>query len=130
MDGGRLVPDEVVDALVAERLGDDDAESGFILDGYPRNRSQAGALDRVLDGDPLDRVLFIAVPDDMLTRRLLARGQGRADDTEDVILERLTVYRSQTEPLVAHYRQRGLPREIDGRGSIDAVRENVHEALA
>jgi len=134
MDKGKLVPDEVVDALVAERLREDDTAGGYILDGYPRNLAQAEALARVLEKTPLDGVLFLAVADDELVQRLLQRGQGRADDTEDVIRKRLAVYKAHTSPLVDHYRKLALLREIDGHGSIGqvrlAVRASAEELVA
>jgi len=131
MNEGRLVPDDVVDALVAERLGEDDARDGYILDGYPRNLTQAEALDAMLarSGRPLHGVLFFSVEDEELVRRIRGRAEGRADDTEEVVRERLRVYQEQTAPLVAHYRERGLLEEIDGRGTIDDVRAAVDAAV-
>lgn len=118
MDEGRLVPDEVVDALVAERLGRQDAAGGFVLDGYPRTLHQAGALEGL---SPLDQVLCLDLPTDELKRRILARGEGRKDDTEAVVEERLRVYEAETAPLIEYYRERSLLRRIDGLGSIDEV---------
>ncbi|MHC4549200.1 MAG: adenylate kinase [Planctomycetota bacterium] len=132
MDRGQLVPDEIVDVLVAERLGDEDAQGGrFILDGYPRNVGQAAALARALaaGGATLDAVLFLDVDDEILVGRLRGRRDSRADDTDAVIRERLTVYRAHTEPLVAHYEAEGLLCRIDGDRSIEAVREAVAAAL-
>jgi len=134
MDEGRLVPDEVVDRIVAERLERDDAASGWILDGYPRTTSQAEALDRMLAGrgESLDAVLFLDVDDEELVRRILGRaeqGGGRADDSEDVARERLRVYREHTEPLVARYESAGLLRRIDGTRSIDEVAAAVLDAV-
>jgi len=134
MDEGRLVPDEVVDRIVAERLERDDAASGWILDGYPRTTSQAEALDRMLAGrgESLDAVLFLVVDDEELVRRILGRaeqGGGRADDSEDVARERLRVYREHTEPLVARYESAGLLRRIDGTRSIDEVAAAVLDAV-
>ena len=118
MDEGRLVPDEVVDALVAERLGQADAAGGFILDGYPRTLHQADSL---MELSPLDHVICIDVPTDELKRRILARGQGRRDDTEDVIEERLRVYEAETAPLIEYYENKSLVRRVDGVGDIDDI---------
>jgi adenylate kinase len=129
MDQGRLVPDEVVDALVAERLTGEGG--GFVLDGYPRNVPQGEALAGLLtaEGIALDAVLFLDVADEVLVARIAGRADRRADDTEEVVRERLVVYRTETEPLVAYYEARGLLRRIDGDRSIDAVREAVAAAL-
>jgi adenylate kinase len=126
MASGGLVPDDLVDALVAERVGGDDG-AGFVLDGYPRTLPQADALDRALAPRGVDAVVRYVVPDDALVARLLAR--GRADDTEPVVRERLRVYREKTEPLVARYRRRGLLRDVDALGTIDEVEERTRAAL-
>jgi adenylate kinase len=131
MDRGELVPDEVVDALVEERLKELPNGSAFLLDGYPRNASQAEALARLLQrrGTPLTAVLYLDVDDETIVRRIRGRGEGRPDDREDVVRERLRVYRAATAPLVDLYAKRGLLRRIDGRGSIGDVRRAVFEAL-
>jgi adenylate kinase len=132
MDAGQLVPDEVTNAMVADRLTHDDAASGFLLDGYPRNLGQAAVLGELLDssGSPLDAVVEIVVDTDQVVQRLLARGQGRADDTEDVIRRRLDVYANETAPLVGYYRERGLLRTVDGVGTVEDVTARVLAALA
>jgi len=129
MDAGQLVPDEVVDALVAERLSQADARDGFILDGYPRNLRQAEVLDR--RPERLDAVLFLDVADEVLVSRLQGRSgqQQRADDREEVVRERLRVYREHTSPLVDYYRHKGLLVEVDGDRSVDAVAAAVRDAL-
>jgi adenylate kinase len=133
MDQGDLVPDEVVIAMVDERIRRDDAMAGFLLDGFPRTVAQAKALDDALaaDGRAIDVVLRLLVDDDELVTRLLRRAeeQGRSDDTKEVIERRLAVYRQETEPLVDLYRDRGLLREIDGKGDIAVVRERVFAAV-
>ncbi|MEM8883686.1 MAG: adenylate kinase [Planctomycetota bacterium] len=135
MDQGQLVPDSVVDALVVERLKEDDARGGYLLDGYPRNLSQAEALDGVLaeHGTKLDGVLFLDVPDDVLIARIVKRGEesggARADDTEEVARERLVVYREHTEPLVKHYEAAGVLVRLDGTKSIDDVKAAVFAAV-
>lgn len=129
MDKGRLVPDELVDAVVAERLRSE--SGGFVLDGYPRNVPQAEALARLLaeEGIALDAVLFLDVADEVLVARIAGRQDRRPDDTEEVVRERLQVYRTETEPLVAHYEAQGLLKRIDGDRPIDQVREAVTAAL-
>ncbi|MHC4954762.1 MAG: adenylate kinase [Planctomycetota bacterium] len=140
MDQGQLVPDEVVDALVDERLKEEDARAGFLLDGYPRNLTQVEALDGMLAarGTPLDAVVYLDVPDEVLVGRIRGRaaqaagggaGGERADDTEEVARERLKVYHEHTAPLVDHYDKAGLLRRIDGTHSINKVRALVAAAL-
>lgn len=129
MDKGRLVPDEVVDSVVAERLRQE--SGGFVLDGYPRNVPQAEALARLLaeEGAKLDAVLFLDVADEVLVARIAGRRDRRADDTEEVVRARLDVYRTETEPLVAHYEAQGLLKRIDGDQPINQVREAVNAIL-
>jgi adenylate kinase len=127
MAAGGLVPDDLVTALVAERVRRAGPGAGFVLDGYPRTVGQADDLDRALGDDGLDAVVRYLVPDAELVRRLLAR--GRADDTEDVVRERLRVYRERTEPLVARYRRSGLLRDVDALGPVEAVEERTREVL-
>lgn len=133
MDKGEYVPDSVVDSMVEDRLKEDDAAGGFLLDGYPRTPAQVTALDAMLEraGTPLDVVLLISVPQDNLVQRLLTRAQieGRADDTEEVIRRRMEVYEAQTSPLVETYGGRGLLVEINGEGDIDEVTERIQQAL-
>lgn len=133
MDKGELVPDDVVIAMVKERISRGDAADGFLLDGFPRTVSQAEALDEALsaDGTSVDAVLRLLVDDEELTARMLKRAeeQGRSDDTREVVETRLRVYRDETEPLVDRYRRQGVLHEIDGKGSIDAVRERVLETI-
>jgi adenylate kinase len=131
MDAGQLVPDEVTNAMVADRLTHDDTANGFLLDGYPRNLGQAAVLTDLLDtsGAPLDAVVEIVVDTDQVVQRLLARGQGRADDTEDVIRRRLDVYANETAPLVGYYRERGLLQTVDGVGSVDDVTARILAVL-
>lgn len=127
MDAGELVPDEVTVAMVRDRLQDDDAAKGFILDGFPRNVSQAGSLGELLDerGEALDAVVELQVDDDLLVQRLL--GRGRTDDTEDVIRRRQQVYRDETEPLLAHYAAQLVT--VDAVGSVEEITDRVTEAL-
>lgn len=131
MDAGQLVPDEVTNAMVADRLAHDDAAAGFLLDGYPRNLGQADVLAALLAdrNAPLDVVVEIVVDPEQVVQRLLARGQGRADDTEAVIRHRLEVYQAETAPLVGYYRERGLLTTVDGVGSVHDVSAHILAAL-
>ncbi|MCG8590862.1 MAG: adenylate kinase [Proteobacteria bacterium] len=133
MDAGQLVSDEIVVAIAEERLAQDDARKGFILDGFPRTTGQAEALDGMLErlGKSLDCCLAITVVDEEVIARLLKRAEieGRADDNEETIRERMKVYREQTAPLLDYYRAKGLVREVDGMGELDAVAERIREAL-
>lgn len=134
MDRGEYVPDSLVNALVADRLGQEDAAEGFLLDGYPRTTAQVEELDRILagSGTGLDAVVELTVDRDEVVGRLLQRAQeqGRSDDTEDVIRHRLDVYTEQTAPLVDVYGGRGLLVRVDGLGEVDAITERVLDALA
>jgi len=125
MDQGTLVPDEVTVAMVRDRLAKDDAAKGFILDGFPRNVAQADALDELLNGDPLDAVVSLEVPQGVLVERLL--GRGRADDTEDVIRRRQEVYRDETAPLLDHYRAQLVT--VEAVGEIDEITERILATL-
>lgn len=137
MDRGELVPDSLVLELVRERLEAPGEARGFLLDGFPRNASQAEALERVLAGPAagaagrgnpaVDCVVHMRLDDDEIVRRLLAR--GRKDDKEDVIRNRLKVYREETTPLISHYEDRGLLRTVDARGSLDEVESRIRQAI-
>lgn len=130
---GQYVPDEVTNEIVADRLTHDDAREGFLLDGYPRTLAQVKALDEMLaaSGHALDAVLELQVPTEEVVQRLLKRAsiEGRADDTEDVIRERMAVYTAQTSPLADEYRSRDLLRAVDGTGDMDQVFERLATAL-
>lgn len=130
---GQYVPDELTNAIVADRLAEEDAADGFLLDGYPRTPDQVEALDALLAerGESLDAAVELMVPVDEVVDRLLKRAavEGREDDTDDVIRERLRVYARETEPLAAAFDERGLLRRVDGRGEMDAVFERVLQAL-
>ena len=134
MDRGEYVPDSVTNAMVADRLAEDDAASGFLLDGYPRTAAQVDALDDTLSerGEALDVVVEITADADVVVERLLGRAaeQGRADDTEPVIRRRLEVYAEATAPLAAIYEGRGLLLRVDGMGGVDEVTDRIMAALA
>ncbi|MGZ5379836.1 MAG: adenylate kinase [Mycobacterium sp.] len=128
LDAGDLVPSTLTNALVEDRIEDEDAAGGFILDGYPRSVEQAKALDEMLKNHntKLDAVLEFAVSEDELFTRLKAR--GRADDTEDVIRNRMQVYRDETEPLLEYYSHNNL-QTVDAVGALDEVFARALRAL-
>lgn len=134
MDAGDLVPDEITNAMVRDRLAEPDAAGGFILDGYPRTADQVGALDKLLadSGATLDAVVELTAPLDDLMVRLHKRAgvEGRDDDTEEAITRRLAIYVDQTAPLTHAYAARGLLVTANGIGEVDEVTERVLEALA
>ncbi|MBW0254338.1 adenylate kinase [Cellulomonas sp. PS-H5] len=131
---GELVPDEVTNAMVRDRLAQPDAVQGFLLDGYPRNTAQVGELDAILeaDGRALDAALEITADANVVVERLLKRAEieGRADDTEPVIRRRLDVYAEQTAPVSGLYAERDLLVRVDGIGEVDEVTERLLAALA
>ncbi|MCH9650262.1 MAG: adenylate kinase [Deltaproteobacteria bacterium] len=121
MQSGALVDDETMAQVVQQRLGEADAQSGFLLDGYPRNLGQAETLAGILERleTQLDIVLVLDVPEEELIRRALAR--KRDDDKVEVIRERLSVYKNKTEPLIDYYRDRGILSMVDGFQAVDSV---------
>jgi adenylate kinase len=133
MDRGELVPDSLLLDLVRETLQSRPAPPGWILDGYPRNRSQAESLTRMLEeiGIGLGGVLNLRVNPEVLVDRLRKRAalENRVDDTEETVKNRLRVYEDQTAPLVDFYRGRGVLREVDGVGSVDEVQLRVSAAV-
>jgi adenylate kinase len=157
---GELVPDNVIVRLVGERLKEKDCENGFVLDGFPRTLPQAESLEGILKtmGLPLDGVLSMQVPQNVIVQRLAGRRnckncgalyhlafdpprngetcdrcdghlQQREDDREETITTRLNVYQSQTAPLANYYRQRGKLREINGVGKVEDIHNRIVEAL-
>jgi len=132
-DQGLLVPDEIVLGLIEEVLGSPAATPGVIMDGFPRTRAQAEAVDRLLQarGRQVDRVVLIDVPEDELVKRMTGRAaqEGRSDDTPEAFRRRLGVYREQTEPLVTYYRERGLVTTIPGLGTVAQIADQVKLAI-
>lgn len=134
IEAGNLVPDELTSELVRDRLSQPDAADGFLLDGYPRNRGQVADLDAFLAsrGEQIDAVIELAVPRAESIARLLQRAteQGRTDDTEEVISNRLAIYERETAPILDGYRGRGLVVRVDGVGTLAEVTERIFAALA
>jgi adenylate kinase len=139
MARGELVPDEVVVAIVADRIDQDDCRNGFVLDGFPRTPGQAEALGRMLaeKGLKLDGVVELVVDHSALVKRIetrvaemTARGEAvRADDNPEALKQRLSAYTAQTAPLSDYYRTKGLLKEVDGMKTIDEVTEAIGQVL-
>ncbi|MBI3706015.1 MAG: adenylate kinase [Rhizobiales bacterium] len=140
MDRGELVPDEVVVAIIADRIDQADAKRGFVLDGFPRTVPQAQALDRLLAerGLALDGVIELKVDEGILIKRIetrvaemTARGEKlRADDNPDVLRGRLVAYRAQTAPLTDYYARKGMLKSVDGMAPIDTVTAAIDRLLS
>lgn len=133
MEAGELVPDELILGMVREKLGKG-SEGGWILDGYPRNRAQAESLDGMLEDvdESIACVIDLEVPEDELVRRIAGRAadEGRADDTEETVRNRLRVYREQTQPLIDYYGERGLLRAVEGVGGIEEIGSRLQAIAA
>jgi adenylate kinase len=133
VDAGALVPDELTIGLIRERLSQEDARDGFVLDGFPRNLEQADALDRMLTEQErqLDAILFFDVPDEVGLERALrrARIENRSDDTPDVIARRLATYHAETEPIVEHYRTTGKLVPLHAERTVEEVWSEIDSAL-
>jgi adenylate kinase len=133
MDKGEYVPNDLTNKLVRDRLKNPDCVNGFLLDGYPRTADQVQELDSILEetDSKLDAVVQLTADTDEVVRRLAKRAieQGRSDDTEDVLRNRLSVYEEQTAPLISVYESRGLLVKVDGLGEIAEVTSRITEAL-
>ncbi len=133
MARGELVSDAILLGMLEERFSRADTANGFILDGYPRNRAQAQALDVLLAkiGQPADVAVLLEVPSELLVERIAgrAKAEGRADDTPESVRTRLKVYSDQTAPVIDHYRQHDILRAVDGVGSLDQVFARIIESL-
>ncbi len=133
MDKGQLVSDEIVLGMLKERLTQDDAKPGFILDGFPRNLVQADMLDNLLNdiNMPAEHAILIAVDPDEVVGRIAKRAEieGRADDSQSVVRDRINIYQNQTAPVIDHYRNRELLSEVLGAGSIEEVQHRILSVL-
>lgn len=127
MDAGELVPDEVTQEMVADRVSRPDAEPGFLLDGFPRNMQQADWLTELLDGmhTPIQVMVLLTAPDEVLLERMLTR--GRDDDTVEAINRRLAIYHRETTPLIDYYGNRVV--HVDGVGQVDEVHQRLLSAV-
>ena len=139
MNAGKLVPDEIVIALIGDRVEQPDAGNGFILDGFPRNVAQAEALTKLLESKQmaLDAVIELKVDEGQLVKRMetrveAAKSKGepvRKDDNVEAFRERLTVYREQTAPVSDYYRGQGELHQVDGMAAIDEVATAIDAVL-
>jgi adenylate kinase len=133
MEAGQLVSDDIVLAMLEERLAQADAGAGFILDGYPRNIAQCEALEALLAriGQPLDVAIKLDVPSELIVERIAGRAakEGRKDDTPETVRERLRVYAEQTEPVAGHFARAGKLEVVDGVGELEEVSRRILAAL-
>lgn len=133
MDRGELVSDEIVLGLLEERLLQENTKNGFILDGYPRNIAQAEALNGLLEriGQPVEEALQIDVDEEQVVTRIAKRAalEGRSDDTEETVRNRLKIYGEQTAPVVDYYAQKGILSSVLGEGSIEEVFQRIQGVL-
>ena len=134
MDAGQLVANDIVIGIVEERLKHADAQKGFILDGFPRNTAQAQVLDDLLKRpglSALDKAVHLHVTDEEIVHRLLdrAKKEGRADDKEDVIRNRIHVYNAETAPLLDYYGKQGKVLKVAGVGTLDEIFARIVKAL-
>jgi adenylate kinase len=133
MDRGELVSDDIMLGLIEERLSQSDVAGGFILDGYPRNLSQAKALDELLQrlNQPVEQALQIDVDTEEVIQRIAGRAaaEGRSDDSEDVVRNRMRVYAEQTAPVIGYYAEQGVLTRILGQGSVDEVFQRIMAVL-
>lgn len=118
LDAGKLVDDKITSEIVKKRLDEDDCQSGFIMDGYPRNLEQVSYFD-----PQFDKVFYLNVTDEEIIKRLSAR--GRKDDTPELIKTRLDIYNEVTVPLLKHYQKQGVLVEIDGMGKVEKIHQNL-----
>lgn len=133
MDRGELVSDEIVLGLLEERLLQENTKNGFILDGYPRNIAQAEALNGLLEriGQPVEEALQIDVDEEQVVTRIAKRAalEGRSDDTEETVRNRLKIYGEQTAPVVDYYAHKGILSRVLGEGSIEEVFQRIRGVL-
>lgn len=131
LDAGELVPDETVVALVKEELQKDKYTDGYVLDGFPRTVAQAEAYDEFLkeNGESLYAFILLRVPQDELINRILSRGEGRSDDTEEKVKTRLEVFWNETLPVQEYYQEQGIVEEVDGVGTVNEIFGRIKSAL-
>jgi adenylate kinase len=133
MNRGELVPDQLIVDIIADRIAEEDATYGFLLDGFPRTTGQAVALEDLLHerGLPLHAVVLLDVSDEHIIERIRGRYEqtGREDDNPETVKNRLEVYREQTEPLIDYYEGKGSLRRVDGVGTIEEITQRIHDVL-
>ena len=133
MKKGQLVSDDIVLGMLKDRLAEDDAKKGFILDGFPRNLAQADMLDKLLDdiNMPAEHAVLIAVDPEEVVGRIAKRAleEGRDDDTEAIVRDRIKIYDEQTAPVVDHYKKQDILSEVLGTGTIEEVQHRIRSVL-
>ncbi len=133
INAGNYVPDDITNGMIRDRLAEADVKPGFLLDGYPRTIDQIHRLDEILAdlGQSLDKVVELTADIDIVVKRLVARAalEGRTDDTDDVIRNRMRVYDEQTAPLTAVYEGRGLLQRVSAIGPVEEVTNRILQAL-
>lgn len=131
LDAGELVPDQTVVDLVVDELKKPEYNDGYILDGFPRTVAQAESFDSLLsgNGESVTAFLTLEVPEEELIRRILSRGEGRSDDTEEGVKRRLEVYNEETSPVKTHYKGSGVYHEVDGIGSVEEIFARIRTTL-
>ena len=133
IDKGELVPDEIMTDIIEERLSRDDVANGFILDGYPRNLAQARSLDEVLErlNTPADEVIQLDVNPELIIDRIAKRAkeEGRSDDSEEVVRNRMRIYHEQSAPVIDYYARKGLLTYVLADGEVDVILERILAAL-
>lgn len=133
VESGSLVSDDIVIKIVEARISEEDCKNGFLLDGFPRTVVQAEKLDALLESMSykLDTVIDLQVAEDIVIERLLLRAttSGRADDDEQVLRDRMKVYKDQTFPLIDYYKSSGLIKSVDGVGTLEEVYERILKAI-
>jgi len=133
IDQGELVPDEVMSGIIEERLGLDDVANGFILDGYPRNLAQAKSLDAMLERmeKPVEEAIHIDVDPEQIIKRIAKRAkeEGRADDTEKTVRNRMRIYAEQTAPVADYYERQGLLTRVLGDGNKEEIQQRIRSVL-
>ncbi len=133
IDSGELVPDDIIIALIRNRLQKLEKESGILFDGFPRTVAQADAFNQMLGEmhEKICAVIYLRVPEEVVIERLVKRAQieGRTDDTPEVVRKRILVYKQKTEPLLSFYKNSGILYEVDGLGSIEEVNSRIREII-
>ena len=131
LDSGELVSDEVVVDLVQGETAKDIYRKGCVFDGFPRTVGQAQSFDEMLakKNTSVDALISLVVPEEELIKRILSRDQGRSDDTREGIINRLSVYQNETEPVINYYEKQGLVKVIDGIGAVDSVFDRIKKIL-
>ncbi|MGF1669355.1 MAG: adenylate kinase [Balneolaceae bacterium] len=131
LDEGKLVPDQVVVDLVADEIKKPEYNHGYILDGFPRTVEQALSFDEILSetGQSVNSLISLTVPKNELVKRILSRGEGRSDDTEEKIKTRLNVYERETKPVMDYYKKKNLVKPVNGVGNVEEIFKRIIDSI-